>query len=434
MPMPDWQDQPANREYKRKLRDLQIPIPRWWPGRMNIEIVGGDLETGAVVAHLPVEGNPYFARVPAHSPTGGNTDVTLADLDRNHVRTEWVDGDWKYIVFGREELDAVDVGHIRISMRSISLEVSSRAVTFDPTDHELFVVQALRFRLATATERLRPSVWRPFRTRHRERTPGRSRLCGALPRCRPLARYCRYAYGPRYRVVLSWLLRTNLDALNDCLGDVGRYSYGSESSSAGTVLAIAGFDSLLDIDRPTALGVLDVFARQARLSALYGHAMLCLVETAGDELGKVGGTDVSQATVTGFPPDPPEPFDESTIIEFGFQFYATADEAEDLALRLESATAPILDEVGRYCTRVDLASERAGQSDERHSSSFKLRGPGQDLYEICIATRGTGDRSVLGERIFEAVTGRGLPFEQMSETPFGGPFLADAFEKYPSLG
>ncbi|WP_145977530.1 hypothetical protein [Rhodococcus sp. BS-15] len=59
MPMPDWQDQPANREYKRKLRDLQIPIPRWWPGRMNIEIVGGDLETGAVVAHLPVEGNPY---------------------------------------------------------------------------------------------------------------------------------------------------------------------------------------------------------------------------------------------------------------------------------------------------------------------------------------------------------------------------------------
>ncbi|WP_128646046.1 hypothetical protein [Rhodococcus sp. BS-15] len=215
---------------------------------------------------------------------------------------------------------------------------------------------------------------------------------------------------------------------------MGRYSYGSESNSAGTVLAIAGFDSLLDIDRPTALGVLDVFARQARLSALYGHAMLCLVETAGDELGKVGGTDVSQATVTGFPPDPPEPFDESTIIEFGFQFYATADEAEDLALRLESATAPILDEVGRYCTRVDLASERAGQSDERHSSSFKLRGPGQDLYEICIATRGTGDRSVLGERIFEAVTGRGLPFEQMSETPFGGPFLADAFEKYPSLG
>lgn len=432
--MPDWQDQPENREYKRKLRDLQIPIPRWWPGRMNIEIVGGDLETGAVVAHLPVEGNPYFARVPAHGPTGGNTDVTLADLDRNHVRTEWVDGDWKYIVFGREELDAVDVGHIRISMRSISLEVSSRAVTFDPTDHELFVVQAQGF------------DWQLLQNGSVHRYGDRFGLDTAS------AHLAELGYMVHSLDADPWLdtadmhtaLATalsfpgsygrNLDALNDCLGDVGRYSYGSESNSAGTVLAIAGFDSLLDIDRPTALGVLDVFARQARLSALYGHAMLCLVETPSDELGKVGGTDVSQATVAGFPPDPPEPFDESTIIEFGFQFYATADEAEDLALRLESATAPILDEIGRYCMRVDLASERAGQSDERHSSSFRRRGPGQDLYEISIATRGTGDRSVLGERIFEAVTGCRLPFGHMSETPFGGPFLADALEKYPSLG
>ncbi|MDZ7931379.1 MAG: barstar family protein [Rhodococcus sp. (in: high G+C Gram-positive bacteria)] len=280
MPMPEWQDQPENREYKRKLRDLQIPIPRWWPGRMNIEIVGGDLETGAVVAHLPVEGNPYFARVPAHGPTGGNTDVTLADLDRNHVRTEWVDGDWMYIVFGREKLDAVDVGHIRISMRSISLEVSSRAVTFDPTDHELFVVQAQGF------------DWQLLQNGSVHRYGDRFGLDTAS------AHLAELGYVVHSLDAGLWLdtadmhtaLATalsfpgsygrNLDALNDCLGDVARYSYGSDSNSAGTVLAIAGFDSLLDIDRPTALGVLDVFARQARLSALYGHAMLCLVETA----------------------------------------------------------------------------------------------------------------------------------------------------------
>ncbi|MDV8022795.1 hypothetical protein [Rhodococcus sp. IEGM 1330] len=47
MPIPGWQDQPKDREYNPKLRDLEIPIPRWWPGRMNIEIVGGDLETAA---------------------------------------------------------------------------------------------------------------------------------------------------------------------------------------------------------------------------------------------------------------------------------------------------------------------------------------------------------------------------------------------------
>lgn len=310
---------------------------------------------------------------------------------------------------------------------------SSRAVIFDPTDHELFVVQAQgfdwqllqngsvhryrdRFGLDTASahladldyvvHRLDAGSWLDVAAMH-------TALATAL-------------FFPGY-------YGRNLDALNECLGDVGRYSYGSDSSSAGTVLAIAGFDSLLDIDRPTALGVLDIFARHARLSALYGHAMLCLIETVRDDLGKVGGTDVFQASVAEFPPDPPEPFDESTIIEFGFQFYATADEADDLALRVESATAPILDEIGRYCTRVDLASERAGQSDERHSSSSRRRAPGQDLYEISIATRGVGDRNVLGERIFEAVTGFRLPFEQMSETPFGGPLLADALEKYPSL-
>lgn len=38
---------------------------------MNAEVVGGDLETGAVIVHLPIEGNPYLARVPAEGPREG---------------------------------------------------------------------------------------------------------------------------------------------------------------------------------------------------------------------------------------------------------------------------------------------------------------------------------------------------------------------------
>ncbi|WP_155290366.1 hypothetical protein [Rhodococcoides fascians] len=45
MSMPSAQDRPANRLYKRKLADLRIPLPRWWPGRLNAEVVGGDLDT-----------------------------------------------------------------------------------------------------------------------------------------------------------------------------------------------------------------------------------------------------------------------------------------------------------------------------------------------------------------------------------------------------
>lgn len=55
MSMPDWRDQPANRLYKQALANFEIPLPTWWPGRMNAGIVGGDLETGAVIVHLPIE-------------------------------------------------------------------------------------------------------------------------------------------------------------------------------------------------------------------------------------------------------------------------------------------------------------------------------------------------------------------------------------------
>lgn len=135
-----------------------------------------------------------------------------------------------------------------------------------------------------------------------------------------------------------------------------------------------------------------------------------------------------------FPPDPPEPFDESTVVEFSFQFYATHIEAERHAADLRSAVAPLLDEVGRHHTRIAMTSVRSGQFDAVHSSSSRRRKPGQHLFDISIAVRGRGDRSTLGDNVFDAVTGAKLDFEQMSETPYSGAYLQDALNRYPSLG
>lgn len=433
MPMPSWHDQPANREYKRKLAELRMPLPRWWPGRMNAEVVGGDLDTGAVIVHLPFEGNPYLARVPADGPVGGNTASTMSALDRTLTRYEWIEGDWKYIVFSSDYLSCEDLAHIKISMWAISLETSSRSAPFDPTDRELFEVQTQGF------------DWQLLQNGFVHRYKDRFSLDTACGHLSDLD-YVVHSFDAAswhnvpdmhtdFAATMSFpgYYGRNLDALNDVLSDVGRYSYGSDADSAGTVLAIADYDSFLKLDRRTALVVLDIFASQARLAALYGHAMLCLIESTDNDLGRVGGLSVPCATVSEYPPDPPEPFDESVVIEFSFQFYATVAEAEKYAADLLSATSPILDQVGRHQTRIVLASERAGQSDKRHSCSGRERQPGQKLFDISIGARGRGDRSVLGDQIFHAVTAAKLPFEQMTETPFGGPYVADALERYPTL-
>ena len=433
MSMPPWQDQPADREYKRKLAELRMPLPRWWPGRVNAEVVGGDLDTGSVIVHLPFEGNPYLARVPAEGPAGGNTASALSELDRTLTRYEWIEGDWKYIVFSSDYLSSEDLAHIKLSMRSISLETSSRSAPFDPTDQELFALQTQGF------------DWQLLQNGFVHRYKDRFSLDTACGHLSDLD-YVVHTFDAEswhnvadmhtdFAAAMSFpdYYGRNLDALDDVLSDVGRYSYGSDADSAGTALAIAGYDAFLKLDRRTALVVLDIFARQARLAALYGHAMLCLIESTDSDLGRVGGVDVLSATVSEFPPDPPEPFDESVVIEFSFQFYATDAEADKYAADLRSAVSPILDQVGRYQTRLALASERAGQSDKRHSSSRRERQPGQKLFDISVGVRGRGDRYVLGEQIFHAVTAAKLPFEQMTETPFGGPYVADALARYPAL-
>lgn len=90
----------------------------------------------------------------------------------------------------------------------------------------------------------------------------------------------------------------NLDALLDVLRDVAEYLYGSDPSTTGTVLAMRGYDRVVELDQRLAHAVLDVYALAARYGALLGHPMLCLVVSTA-ELGSVGATAIPRAT----PPD-----------------------------------------------------------------------------------------------------------------------------------
>lgn len=70
----------------------------------------------------------------------------------------------------------------------------------------------------------------------------------------------------------------NLDALNDSLGDVVSYRYGTSAEATGFALVLTGYDRFADRRPDTAQAALDIFARQARAGALIGHRMACLVQ------------------------------------------------------------------------------------------------------------------------------------------------------------
>lgn len=86
----------------------------------------------------------------------------------------------------------------------------------------------------------------------------------------------------------------NLNALRDCLRDVAEYSYGSNRDSTGTVLVLNHYDRFLHKDADLAEDVLDIFADTARLAALIGHRMICLVQSNDPaiEIRPVGATPV----------------------------------------------------------------------------------------------------------------------------------------------
>lgn len=83
----------------------------------------------------------------------------------------------------------------------------------------------------------------------------------------------------------------NLDAFNDCLRDVAMSGAGA---ATGTVLVLTGFDAFTRRERRAAQVILDIIAAQARAAALFGHRMLCLVQSNDRDLTftPVGATEV----------------------------------------------------------------------------------------------------------------------------------------------
>ncbi|EID79118.1 hypothetical protein W59_15091 [Rhodococcus opacus RKJ300 = JCM 13270] len=79
------------------------------------------------------------------------------------------------------------------------------------------------------------------------------------------------------------------------------------------------------MDRRTAGIVLDIFAVQACVAALYAHPMLCLVESTVTDYPEVGGRPVYFGSVWDLGPDPPAPFHDGDLVENVSKIYA--DEA-----------------------------------------------------------------------------------------------------------
>ncbi len=76
----------------------------------------------------------------------------------------------------------------------------------------------------------------------------------------------------------------NLDALNDCLRGVVLRDHGSRPNTAGTVLAIERYDHFATSEPRAAQIVLDIWAGQSRRGLLFGHQMLCLIQSDDPEL------------------------------------------------------------------------------------------------------------------------------------------------------
>ncbi len=72
----------------------------------------------------------------------------------------------------------------------------------------------------------------------------------------------------------------NLDALNDCMSDVASGGYGWDvGADTGLVIVLRGFDAFAAGNRRIAQTMLDIIAVQARYAMLFGHRIICLVQS-----------------------------------------------------------------------------------------------------------------------------------------------------------
>jgi hypothetical protein len=88
----------------------------------------------------------------------------------------------------------------------------------------------------------------------------------------------------------------NLDAFNDCLREVAMYEYGASRTATGTVLVLTGYDAFARREPRVAAVILDLFAKAARWGMLFGHRMLCLVQSDDPDISfdPVGATPVTE--------------------------------------------------------------------------------------------------------------------------------------------
>ncbi|UTT51201.1 barstar family protein [Rhodococcus gordoniae] len=228
----------------------------------------------------------------------------------------------------------------------------------------------------------------------------------------------------------------NLDAFNDVLRDVATFDYGSDPVSTGTVLAIAHYDTLVDLDRYTAEKVLHIFAVQARMAGLYGHPMLCLVHTQATDLGRVGGVVVHEGSVWDTEPDPPRPFGATDRLEFVVQFFSTSAELGDALDTLRNVLAEPLSAVGRWMMLDPEPATGAVSSPPENLLEELTDGGRRGLMQVSIGVRGEGDYSALDEKIYARAQSSGIVFVGTSSRIYP----ADSHEgrhfasKYPGLG
>lgn len=228
----------------------------------------------------------------------------------------------------------------------------------------------------------------------------------------------------------------SLDAMSDVFADVGTYDFGSDPGTTGTVLTIAGFDTLAQIDGRTAHHILDIFAREARLAGLYGHPMLCLVESTIADLGVVGGFEVYGGSVWDIEPDPPDPFGFGDLIDFDLRVYVTdpTDYVAELRLVLDELFSPM----GRWQLLPPVAIvDPTAIGVARGNAQHRPEPPAADsrLWQICVGLRGEGDHSDLGDRLVHGHSNRDLHFEHMSSRRYdaGSADLEEALSRYPEL-
>jgi hypothetical protein len=87
----------------------------------------------------------------------------------------------------------------------------------------------------------------------------------------------------------------NLDAFDECMTEVAAYGHGADRDATGTVLVLVRYDAFAAREPRVAQGVLDVVGSAARFAMLFGHRMLCLVQTDDPDLrfAPVGATPVA---------------------------------------------------------------------------------------------------------------------------------------------